>query len=74
MTIVNKKEDNPMVTFGELKGGDIFYYKDAEAHYIKLTTNNLIPNAFNIETDMLTRFYDIDTLVTKVNAEIILKD
>lgn len=74
MVIVNKREYNPKVTFRELERGDIFYYEDAETYYIKLTADILSPNAFCIETNMLCKFHNLDTPVTKVNAEVILKN
>lgn len=74
MVVVDKRKHIPTDTFGKLKDGDIFYYEDTETYYIRLTTNTSSPNAFCIETNMLAHFCNLDTPVTKINAEIILKD
>ena len=74
MVVVDKRKNIPKDTFGALKDGNIFYYEDTETYYIKLCTSTLSPNAFCIETDMITRFCDLDAPVIKVNAEIVLKD
>lgn len=75
MVIVDKRKNIPYIDFGDLKIGDVFWCGDEViCYYIKINNSFTEGNAFNLTDDYVSLFAFPNIPVTKVNAEIILKD
>ena len=69
--IVDDSKLNGVVSFEDLLIGDCFIYNDE--YFIKIDDTCAAPNAFNLKCNEVDVFTNGNTIVTSVNAKVVIE-